>query len=236
MSAFRLGALGGLLLAAACAAACGTLRAKPMDPLSAEEHNDLGIAYYARGEYGLATREFRRALALAPGFTLALVNLGDAHLALGEVDAAIVAYGQAHAQSPDSPAVANNLAWALLQHEHRWREAESLIREALARAPEPRGYYLDTLGTLLLRKAEPGPALEAFRGALADPGLRDRAVRAAVIMRAAEALARLGDPAGAARCQQVARALAVSPIGSETGQAGPDIPLSREVGPGESMC
>jgi len=204
--------LAGLLLVAGC----GLARARPSDPLTADEHNDLGVAYHARGEYSLAAREFRRAATLRPGWTRALANLGDAHLALGELDEAIDAYETALKASPDDAATANNLAWTLLQHPGRWQEAESVIRGALAREPEPRGYYLDTLGLLLLKKGEVRDALTAFRAALADAGLRDRATRALVLRHAGEAHARLGDPSAAERCDRVARNLEARP-GGEVG-------------------
>ena len=68
--------------------------------------------------------------------------------------------------APEDPGAANNLAWALLQDPVRWPEAEPVIQAALARRPEPRGYYLDTLGALLLRKGDDRAALDAFRAAL----------------------------------------------------------------------
>lgn len=200
----RLLLIGAVVLSVGCA----RLPARPPDPLSAEEHNDLGVAYYRQGEYDAATREFARAVGLRPGFTRALVNLGDARLAQGALEAAIETYEQAHAADPEDPAVANNLAWALLQHDRRWPEAEPLIRGALARRPEPRGYYLDTLGLLLLRRGDPGQALDAFRAALADPGLRDVASRGLILRHAGEALRHLGDPAGAERCHRLAEAAA----------------------------
>ncbi len=204
-----------LIAAVVLSVGCARLPARPPTPLSAEEHNDLGVTYYRRGEYEAAAREFARAVGLRPGFTRALVNFGDARLAQGALEAAIEAYEQAHAADPENPAVANNLAWALLQHDRRWPEAEPLIRGALARRPEPRGYYLDTLGLLLLRRGDPGQALDAFRAALADPGLRDVASRRLVLRHVAEALRHLGDPDGAERCHRLAEA-ATKVGGSDT--------------------
>ena len=205
---------GAVLLAAGLlVGGCALGRSRPSDPLSAEEHNDLGVAYYARGQHALATREFERALALRPDWTRARVNLGDGRLALGERDAAIAAYEAAWRASPDDPAIANNLAWALLQHAERWREAEPVIRAALARDPRPRGYYLDTLGMLLLHQGEVGGALEAFRAALADQDLHDRTTRALVARHAGQALVGLGDLPGAARCDHLAVALSVENVG-----------------------
>jgi tetratricopeptide (TPR) repeat protein len=206
-------------------ALAGCVAAAPPKGLTADEHNDLGVAYFERGETRPAAREFERAVALRPDWARALVNLGDARLALGEVGGAIDAYERAVRVAPDDPAAANNLAWALLQDPVRWPEAETIIRGALARQPEPRGYYLDTLGTLLLRKGDGLAALDAFRAALADPALTDRAARAMVLEHAAEAHTRLGDPAAAAFC----RALAEGERGGRTGE----VPL---VGDRVSVC
>jgi tetratricopeptide (TPR) repeat protein len=215
-------ALLGTAVAVLALAGCAVLPHAAPDPLSAEEHNELGVAYYRRGEYEAAAREFRAATARRPAFTRALVNLGDAQLALGAVEAAIAAYERARATRPDDPDVANNLAWALLQHERRWPEAEPVIREALSRDPVPRGYHLDTLGVLLLRQSQPREALAAFRAALADDALRDPEVRGLVLRHLGDALARLGDHAGAERCYRLSRDRPGAPV--------------TEIGGSDAMC
>lgn len=213
--------LAALLLAPALTA-CAARRGSP-DPLTAEEHVDLGVAYYRRGAHRYAVREFARATAMRPDWARAWVNLGDARLAGGELAGAIEAYERARALAPDDPGTANNLAWALLQDERRWPEAEPIIRRALERNPEPRGYYLDTLGTALLRRGDVPGALAAFRAALADPGLQEPAVRAAVLERMAEAHVALGNIAAAERCRALAR--------DERGRG-----EGRELGGSASVC
>jgi tetratricopeptide (TPR) repeat protein len=174
------------------------------DVLTAEQRNDLGVVYFQRGDARRAIAEFERAVTLRPGWARALANLGDARLALGDVRGAIDAYQRAVATAPDDPGAANNLAWALLQDPARWREAEAIIDGALAKQPEPRGYYLDTLGALRLRQGDNQAALAAFRAALADATLRDRRSRALVLEHVAEALQRLGDSTAAAHCRALA--------------------------------
>jgi tetratricopeptide (TPR) repeat protein len=212
---------GAILLAAAgCVAP-----APPRGRLTAEQHNDLGVAYFERGETRRAAQEFARALGLRPDWPRALVNLGNARLALGDVSGAIEAYQRAVALVPEDPGAANNLAWALLQDPVRWPEAEPVIHGALARRPEPRGYYLDTLGAIFLKKGDNQAALAAFREALTDPGLSDGSARALVLEHAAEAHARLGDGAGEARCRDLAATL----------RAGRREPASL-VGAGAAVC
>jgi tetratricopeptide (TPR) repeat protein len=188
------------LLSTGCAAA-----GHGRSPLTATEHNDLGVAYFQAGKPSRAAREFERALTLSPGWPRALVNLGDARLASGDVPGAIEAYEQAVARAPEDAAAANNLAWALLRDAVRWREAEGVIRHALARHPEPRGYYLDTLGMALLQGGDVSGALEAFAAALDDPGLRSPDARALVLEHVAEAYGRTGRTAAAARCLGLAQ-------------------------------
>jgi tetratricopeptide (TPR) repeat protein len=194
--------------------------APPRDALTADEHNDLGVAYFERNEPRRALNEFERAVSLRPDWARALVNLGDARLAVGDVGGAIEAYGRAVAITPDEPAAANNLAWALLQDPVRWPEAEPIIERALARRPEPRGYYLDTLGALRMRKGDTQEALDAFRAALADTALPGGPARALVLEHAAEALTRLGDADGAAQCRTLAAVEKAKPGSRHAAAAG----------------
>ena len=118
---------------------------------------------------------------------------------------AIDAYGRAVAVTPDDPGAANNLAWALLQDPVRWPEAEPIIERALARQPEPRGYYLDTLGALRLRKGDGQGALDAFRAALADTGASGRPrARARAGARRGGSSPGSATRAAAARCRALA--------------------------------
>ena len=73
----------------------GCVAGAPSRTLTADQHNDLGVTHFERGEPRAAAREFERAVALRPDWARALVNLGDARLALGEVEGAILAYERA---------------------------------------------------------------------------------------------------------------------------------------------
>jgi len=222
-----------VLALAAGLAGCATAGA-PRSSLTAAEHNDLGVAYYRAGEMARAEREFAEATALDPAMVRALVNLGDVRLARGAVREALQAYDRAVLLAPEDAAAANNLAWALLQDAERWPEAEAVIRRALARDPEPRGYYLDTLGLALLRKGDAMGALAAFRAALAEGAMPDRATRAMVLAHAADAHTRLGDAAAAARCLDRARALREAAAGPLA--AAPSRRVATVVGDTPGVC
>ena len=142
--------LPSLVFIAITLGSCATAPPRPV--LTSQEHNDLGVAYQARGEVELATREYRRALAQDPRFVRAWINLGNATLELGRADEAIVAYEQALSLAPSNPEILNNLAWTLHEQPQSLERAEGLIRRALAQNPTPRSFYLDTLGAILIKK------------------------------------------------------------------------------------
>ena len=165
MSASPWARLLSVLLASLVLGGCATARPTPL--LTPQEHNDLGVAYQARGEIEAATREYRRALAQDPAFLRAWINLGNASLEAGKSVEAVAAYERAHELSPANPEVLNNLAWALHLEPQSLDRAERLIRDALAQTPTPRHLYLDTLGAILVKKG----ALEEA-GAVLEEGLR----------------------------------------------------------------
>ena len=79
-----------LLLAAFASALLGSCAHLVIlhDPLSAAEHNDLGVAYESGGQARLAAHEYHRSLHLDPHQSRARVNLGNADAARGRWHAA----------------------------------------------------------------------------------------------------------------------------------------------------
>jgi Flp pilus assembly protein TadD len=107
------------------------------DPLSAAEHNDLGVAYEARGERDLAEREYRRALAHDRHFARARVNLGNCMAGRGQWSDAEREYRRALQDVPGDSDARNNLAVALVHLGRANDEAEWLARSAVALATTP---------------------------------------------------------------------------------------------------
>ena len=132
------------------------------DPLSPDEHVTLGVAYERKGELDPAAREYERALAKAPAFFRARVNLGNVRLAQQRYGEARKEYLAALDLRPGDPEATNNLAWAAI---HSGKDREDALRrmEAVLANPKHRSpQLLDTLGVLLVELSRPVEAERAF--------------------------------------------------------------------------
>jgi Flp pilus assembly protein TadD len=114
------------------------------DPLTAHEHNDLGVAYETQGQLDSARREYRRALKLEPGMSRARVNLGNVEAARGRWSAAEKLYRRALADSVTDADAMNNLAVALLRR-GKPGEAQRMAEQAVAIGGERDSIYRATL-------------------------------------------------------------------------------------------
>ena len=133
-----------LLIAAAGLGGCAHL-VLLHDPLSASEHNDLGVAYESRAELDLAASEYRAALRLDPRFNRARVNLGNVEAARGRWPRAERCYRAALADSADDADALNNLAVALLRQRRKLPEAQALAQRAVALGGPRDSLYRATL-------------------------------------------------------------------------------------------
>jgi Flp pilus assembly protein TadD len=115
------------------------------DPLTAGEHNDLGVAYESRGQLDLAAREYRRALRLDPRQARARVNLGNIEAAKARWRNAEKCYRRALADSSTDADAMNNLAIALLRQDRRLDEALALAERAVAAGGARDSLYRATL-------------------------------------------------------------------------------------------
>ncbi len=138
----QLGATALVLLAAGCSHLVIL-----HDPLTAAEHNDLGVAYEARGEWDLAGREYQRALHVDRSFARARLNLGNVAAHRNRWADAERHYRAALKGLPADPDASNNLAVALI-HRNRLVEAESLATHAVALAAGHDSLYRATLAEI----------------------------------------------------------------------------------------
>ena len=115
------------------------------DPLTASEHNDLGVAYESSGQLDLAAREYRKALRLDSHQARARVNLGNIEAASGRWGSAEKCYRRALVDSSTSYEAMNNLAVALLRQGRALDEARALAERAVAAGGERDSIYRATL-------------------------------------------------------------------------------------------
>ncbi len=135
---------GGLLAMAAALAGCAHV-VMLHDPLSAGEHNDLGVVYETQGQRDLAAKEYRKALRLDPHLAQARVNLGNVEAANGRWRSAEACYRRALSDSAADWDAMNNLAIALVRQGRKLEEARALAERAVASGGARDSIYRATL-------------------------------------------------------------------------------------------
>jgi tetratricopeptide (TPR) repeat protein len=98
----------------------------------AEEHRNLGIAFYKTGMLDESLREFRRVLELRGNDASARFYVGLVLSRQGQWDEAVATFADAAAQPGAKPAIFHNLAYALEQ-QRRYDEARIALDEAIRR-------------------------------------------------------------------------------------------------------
>jgi tetratricopeptide (TPR) repeat protein len=135
-----------LLLIASCTllltASCAMPRMVILrDPLTASEHNDLGVIYEQKGQLDLAEKEYLKAVQRDGKWYLPLFNLGNLYYSKSDLEKAEGFYRRALALDSTNPDVMNNLA-CLLHDISLDHEAGELITKALSIERKPE--YIDT--------------------------------------------------------------------------------------------
>lgn len=115
------------------------------DPLSAAEHNDLGVAYEVHGQPKLAAHEYRQALRLDHHQARASVNLGNVEAGRGRWHAAEMSYRRALRDSSTDADAMNNLAIALHRQGRAPLEARTWAERAVAAGGTRDSLYRATL-------------------------------------------------------------------------------------------
>jgi predicted double-glycine peptidase len=157
--------------------------------LTAEEHNDLGLFQERGGRLAEAAGHYRFAAALRPANSYYSLNLGNVLLKQGLIAEAAAAYARAVQAEPDNADALNNLAYAWLQLGGNLEQAAALCRRAIQLRPARRAWYLDTLGSILLRQGKTTEAIAVFESAMDAAGPRASALRDGIAQRLAAARA-----------------------------------------------
>ena len=121
------------------------------DPLSAEQHNDLGVAYEQKGDFDLAGKEFEKAIKKNKDWVIPYLNLGHLYYRQGKLDQAESALREGLRVKGSHPDLLNNLAWVLMD-KGQLKEAKALIDKVIA--IDDKEEYQDTRQEILNRMNE----------------------------------------------------------------------------------
>jgi type IV pilus assembly protein PilF len=96
---------------------------------------NLGWAYFNKGQYDKAIHYYKKALALAPDFFIALRGLGRTYLETGKPQEAISYFEKAAAANPNVPIIHSDLALAYARV-GRKTDAVAAFRKVMALSPD----------------------------------------------------------------------------------------------------
>jgi len=121
------------------------------DPLTAEQHNDLGVAYEEKGDFDLAGKEYEKAIKKNREWVIPYLNLGHLYYRQDKLDQAERALREGLRVKGDHPDLLNNLAWVLME-KGQLEQAKTLIDKAIG--IEDKEEYQDTRQEILERIKE----------------------------------------------------------------------------------
>jgi tetratricopeptide (TPR) repeat protein len=139
-----------LIAALFCISSCSLPRILILhDPLTPEEHINLGVAYESKKEFEEALKEYEAASKKTP---IAYLYMGNIYFQTDAVDDAEKYYKKA-IKKTDDPRAYNNLAWLYCLKEMKLDEAEKLARKAVELSPDAQDFK-DTLEKIIEKKTE----------------------------------------------------------------------------------
>lgn len=112
------------------------------DPLTPEEHINLGVAYEKQGELDNALKEYKEASKKNPS---AYLYIGNIYFQKNELAEAETYYKKAIKKDTQNADAYNNLAWLYYTKKENLDEAEALALKAIELNPLKKDVYQDTL-------------------------------------------------------------------------------------------
>jgi len=120
------------------------------DPLTPEEHLNLGVTYEQQGDFDNAIKEYNLA---AKDLPRANLYLGNAYFQKREWKEAEDFYRKAIEAEPGNADAHNNLAWLYYTRKEKLDQAEGLAQKAVELNPAKGDIYRDTLEKIRKLKA-----------------------------------------------------------------------------------
>jgi len=142
-----------LLLVVLVLSGCASLQASLFmkDPLTAEEHNNLGVIYEREGKNDLAIREYKKAISSDNTLVTPLVNLGNVYFKEGEFTEAEKFYKKALELDGKNLEAANNLASLYIETGGQYEEGLRYMLLSTKNIETVPPYALDTIGVLYIK-------------------------------------------------------------------------------------
>lgn len=117
------------------------------DPLTPEEHINLGVSYENKGELDAALKEYETASKKLP---IAYLYIGNIYFQKNDFKNAEKNFKKAIKKTED-PMAYNNLAWLYYTTNKNLEEAEKLARKAVELSPQSQD-FTDTLNKIIERR------------------------------------------------------------------------------------
>jgi len=148
--------------------------------LTPEEQNDLGLFFERAGLLESATQHYVAATQSRPRNSYFRMNLGNALLKQRRLREAADTFSRAIELDSQNADAMNNLAYTWLEMGQNLDQAVNLCNRAATLRPGRRAYYLDTLGSILLKQGKEDDARAAFEHALAVTPNQEELLRASI--------------------------------------------------------
>lgn len=130
------------------------------DPLTAKEHNNLGVAYEKENKYKLALREYKAALKKDQTLVTPLVNIGNIYFKQEKYKNAKKYYIKAIKKDERNVAAANNLGNLFLKTGKDYKTGINHLTQTLSLSEIKSAHALDTLAMLHAKSGNIEKAIE----------------------------------------------------------------------------
>jgi len=130
------------------------------DPLTAEEHNNLGVAYEKEEKYKLAVKEYKLASKKDEALVTPLINIGNVYFKQGKFKNAEEYYLKALKKDDNNVLAANNLGNVYLETGKDYDKGIEILINTLPPPEIAPAYALDTLAMLYAQSGSDEKAVE----------------------------------------------------------------------------